>query len=280
MTAVHAHRIGGGATSAVFEVELVDGDMVVAKRLDAALDAATAAEAAGLGWLAEADAVAVPAVRAHDDRWLILDQVEPGRPSVAAAERFGRELARLHACGAAAHGAAPPRGPEQAWIGPLPMTNTPATDWAQFYAEHRVQPYLRTAVDIGVLDAAQATTLARAMDTIADAAGPAEPPSRLHGDLWSGNLVFGSDDRVWLLDPAAHGGHRETDLAMLTLFGAPHLDRILAAYQEVSPLGPGWRERTPLHQLFPLLVHTVIYGRCYAAQAVNAARLVLALGQQ
>ena len=97
-------------------------------------------------------------------------------------------------------------------------------------------------------------------------AAPAEPPARLHGDLWSGNVLW-APDGAWLIDPAAHGGHRETDLAMLALFGCPHLDRVLAAYDEAAPLADGWRDRVPLHQLFPLLVHVVLFGRGYAAQA-------------
>lgn len=84
--------------------------------------------------------------------------------------------------------------------------------------------------------------------------------------------MWGADGAARLIDPAAHGGHRETDLAMLHLFGAPHLDRILDGYQQAAPLADGWRDRVPLHQLFPLLVHTVLFGRGYAEQAVAAAR--------
>jgi fructosamine-3-kinase len=275
--AVAAHRIGSGSTSAIFEVELVGGDLVVAKALTEAQPGATDAEAAGLRWLAEPSAGAVPAVRAYDDRWLVIEHVEPGQPTVAAAERFGRELAAVHAAGAPAHGAPPAGGPVHAWIGRAPMVNACTAQWPEFYVEHRVRPYLKHAADIGVLNQAEATVVARAADAVPDVAGPPEPPARLHGDLWSGNVHYGRDGRAWLLDPAAHGGHRETDLAMLALFGAPYLDRVLAAYSEVAPLSDGWAERVPLHQLFPLLVHAVLFGRSYAAQTVAAARAVLAL---
>jgi fructosamine-3-kinase len=86
--------------------------------------------------------------------------------------------------------------------------------------------------------------------------------------LWSGG-------RGWLIDPAAHGGHRETDLAMLALFGAPYLARIIACYEEVRPLAAGWRERVPLHQLHPLLVHVCLFGGSYRAAALDASRAVL-----
>src|SRR5690606_11979346 len=91
---------------------------------------------------------------------------------------------------------------------------------------------------------------------------------------WSGNVLWSPDGAV-LIDPAAHGGHRETDLAMLALFGCPHLDAVLAAYDEAAPLAAGWRDRVPLHQLFPLLVHVVLFGGGYAAQAAAAARAAL-----
>ncbi len=275
--AVAAYPLTSAPTGAVFEVELADGDLVVAKGLGVDRPGAMDAEAAGLAWLALPGAVPVPAVRGHDERWLVLDHVEPGPATAEAAERLGRDLAALHAAGAPAHGAPPPGGPADATIGAAPMRNEPATSWPEFYVEHRVLPYVRLATDAGMLSAAETTVLARAADAIPAAAGPVEPAARLHGDLWSGNVLYGRDGRAWLIDPAAHGGHRETDLAMLALFGAPHLDRTLGAYREVAPLADGWADRVPLHQLFPLVVHTVLYGRAYVAQALTAANVVLAL---
>jgi fructosamine-3-kinase len=102
-------------------------------------------------------------------------------------------------------------------------------------------------------------------------AGPDEPPARLHGDLWAGNLLWAADHRVWLIDPAAYGGHREVDLAMLRLFGAPD-PRALAAYAEAHPLAAGHEERVALYQLLPLLVHAVLFGGGYGASAERAAR--------
>jgi fructosamine-3-kinase len=253
-------------TGSVSEAVLDDGTVVVVKRGHARN--AVAAEAAGLRWLAEPGAVRIPAVRGHDEHWLVIDRVGTGRPSVAAAERLGRGLAALHAAGATAFGAAPPGGPAEAWIGLAPMTNATGDDWPSWYAEHRVLPYVRRAADDGLLDAA---VFERACRRFAEVAGPAEPPARLHGDLWNGNVLWDPGD-AWLIDPAAHGGHRETDLAMLHLFGCPHLDHVLGAYQEISPLADGWAGRIGLHQLFPLLVHTVLFGHSYAAQATAAAR--------
>ncbi|MFI7382693.1 fructosamine kinase family protein [Streptomyces sp. NPDC049813] len=268
--AVEEHR----RSPALSEIVLDDGRAVMVKHADP--PAALAAGAAGLRWLAAAGSVAVPAVHGHDGAWLVTDRVTEGRADAAGAARFGRELAALHDAGAAAFGAPPPGGPADAFVGLAPMRNEPGGDWPAWYAEHRVLPYVRLAVDKGALRAAEAATLERLADRLPALAGPAEPPARLHGDLWTGNVLWDRDGAAWLIDPAAHGGHRETDLAMLHLFGAPHLHRIVDGYQEARPLADGWRERVPLHQLFPLLVHTVLFGRGYAEQALTAARSQLA----
>ncbi|NEB76343.1 phosphotransferase, partial [Streptomyces sp. SID14478] len=160
--------------------------------------------------------------------------------------------------------------------GLAPMRNVPGADWPHWYAEHRILPYLRLAVDAGTLRAAEAHSVEKVLDRLPSLAGPAEPPARLHGDLWNGNVLWGPGGAAWLIDPAAHGGHRETDLAMLHLFGAPHLGRIVDGYQEAAPLADGWQDRLPLHQLFPLLVHAVLFGRGYAEQALTAAGSQLA----
>ncbi|MPY48234.1 fructosamine kinase family protein [Streptomyces acidicola] len=255
------------------EVTLDGGQVVMVKYGDG--PAAVRAEAAGLRWLGDAGTVRVPAVYGHDAHWLVTERVPHGRPDRRSAVRFGGDLAALHSAGAAAFGAAPPDGPGEAYIGLAPMRNTPDDDWPRWYAEHRVLPYLRRAVDDGIMRAGEAAVVERFCERLPELAGPAEPPARLHGDLWNGNLLWGADGHAWLIDPAAHGGHRETDLAMLHLFGCPHLDLILEGYQDAAPLADGWTDRIPLHQMFPLLVHTVLFGRGYAEQSLAAARATL-----
>ena len=256
--------LGGRAA----RVELADGRLVVVKD-----GAGVAAEAAGLRWLAVPGGPPVPEVLALDGP-LVTTYVPPGRPSAVAAADLGRRLSALHAKGAPVLGSGPPGASMDAWIGRAPMRNVPGDDWALWYAEHRIGPYLRTAREAGDLTAAEAAVVERVCERLPELAGPPEPPARLHGDLWSGNVLW-STNGAWLIDPAAHAGHRETDLAMLALFGCPHLDTVLAAYDDATPLAPGWRERVPLHQLFPLLVHVVLFGRGYAGQAVAAARAAL-----
>lgn len=79
-------------------------------------------------------------------------------------------------------------------------------------------------------------------------------------------------DGAVMIDPAAHGGHPEADLAMLALFGCPFFGDVVAGYQEVKTLAAGWQDRLGLHQLFPLLAHVVLFGQTYAGRAEAAAR--------
>jgi fructosamine-3-kinase len=251
---------------AVTRCTLDDGTEVIAKHGD------VAAETAGLRWLAVPGGPGVPAVLGADESWLVSEAVGEGSASRPAAEVFGRELAALHAAGTDAFGAPPPGGAADAWIGDAPMRNDPApegTRWIDWYVEGRVLPFVRLAVDRGGMSSSQAAHIESRLPGVD--AGPAEPPARLHGDLWTGNVLWGRD-RAWIIDPAAHGGHRETDLAMLALFGCPQLDTVLAAYDEARPLADGWRDRVGLHQLFPLLVHAALFGGGYASSACERMR--------
>jgi fructosamine-3-kinase len=238
------------------------------------------AEAAGLAWLAEATprgGARTVGVRAASPGRIDLDPVHEVRPTAEAARAFGAALAVTHASGADAFGA-PPRG----WTGPCfigsrAMTVRPKATWGVFYAEQRVLPYARVAVQAGTLDRSGLETVERACRLVSDGAFDDDgAPARLHGDLWSGNVLF-DDGGVVLIDPAAHGGHPETDLAMLALFGCPYLDDVLAGYDARSPLREGWRGRVPLHQLHPLAVHAAGHGPSYGAALVRAAEATLRL---
>jgi fructosamine-3-kinase len=257
-----------------YRVTLADGRAAFVKAAGADLGGIFEAEARGLRWLADAHAVPLPSVLGWDSRTLAVAWVPEQAADRQSAEQFGRDLAVLHAAGAERFGT-----PWPGFIASLPLGDrsgdTGAGDWASWYADKRLLPYLRRAAGTGTLDGADTRLVEEVTSRITSLAGPPEPPSRIHGDCWSGNVLW-SGGRGWLIDPAAQGGHRETDLAMLALFGAPHLDRILAAYQEVAPLAPGWQQRVPLHQLHPLLVHACLFGAAYREPVRATARAALA----
>lgn len=231
-----------------------------------------ATEAAGLRWLAAAEGAPVVGVQRVAESALVLDRLRPVRPQPAAARAFGRDLARTHAAGAESFGALPP-GAEQYWFGPLsdpiPLPDATADRFGEFYAEGRLWPLTERCRQAGAIDDDLAADLARVRADLRagrwDQHGSRPVrPARLHGDLWAGNVVWTSAG-VTLIDPAACGGHPETDLAMLELFGAPHLGEIHAGYAEAGTLAPDWRNRIGLHQLFPLLVHALLFGGGYAS---------------
>lgn len=237
------------------------------------------AEAAGLRWLADAHGARVAGVVDVASGRIELERIPEATPSADAARDFGRALAVTHRSGAPAFGSGPTGYDGPLFIGRLEQPGAAEASWGRFYARDRVLPFLDRAIAAGNLAPADAAVVRDACGVIASGAfDDEEPPSRLHGDLWNGNVLF-SPDGVVLIDPAAHGGHRETDLAMLALFGAPHLDQMLGAYDRAWPLRDGWQARIPLHQLHPLAVHAVSHGPAYGAALTHAAQQTLALAR-
>ncbi|WJL95269.1 fructosamine kinase family protein [Microbacterium sp. ET2] len=235
-----------------------------------------AAEAAGLAWLAEAGGVRTATVVNVDAEAIELERLESVAPDRAVARAFGAALAVTHDAGAPAFGSPPP-GITALFIGRRSQPAAAEPSWGAFYARDRVLPFLPAARAAGFLTEDEDDVVRQACAAIAAGAfDDGEGPARLHGDLWHGNVLW-SPGEVVLIDPAAHGGHRETDLAMLALFGCPFLDEIIAGYEERRRLAPGWRDRLPLHQLHPLAVHAAGHGRHYGRALTDAARQTLAL---
>jgi fructosamine-3-kinase len=268
-----ARRVAGGDINDAWLLELAGGRRAFVKSRAGATPGEYATEAAGLRWLGEVDGgLRVPQVLAVEDALLALAWIDEGRLDESGAEELGRGLARVHAAGAPAFGAPPPGAPFAGLrLGAVELPAATGDDWPAFYAEHRLAPLVRAAADRGALPSGGAAAIERTIERLPELAGPPEPPARLHGDSWGGNVLAAADGRPYLIDPAAYGGHREVDLAMLRLFGAPS-PRTFAAYEEVHPLADGHERRVPLWQLFPLLVHAVLFGGSYGASAVRAAR--------
>jgi fructosamine-3-kinase len=261
-----ATRVGGGDINEAFRVVLADGgDAFVKTRADAD-PGEYSAEAAGLEWLAQPGALRTPRVLDVDARYLALEWIDTGQLDNAGAEELGRGLAATHAAGAPYFGSSEP-----ARLGAVRLPNDETDSWPEFYAQRRLRPLARQARERDALSRSALDALERVCERIEELCGPSEPPARLHGDLWSGNVIADAAGRPWLIDPSAYGGHREIDLAMLRLFGAPS-ERVFAAYDELTPLADGWRERVELYQLLPLLVHTLLFGGSYANAVERVAR--------
>jgi fructosamine-3-kinase len=282
-------RVGGGDINEAFHVVLGDGTEAFVKTRAEASPGEYEAEAAGLRWLAEPGALRTPRVLDVHDSYLALEWIVAGRLDAAGERELGRGLAITHAAGAlnfgdaraasgratsgrraSDPGASEPGARGSSQFGSLRLSNQPTEDWPTFYAERRLRPLARIARDRGALSSAGAAAVERVCERLSELSGPPEPPARLHGDLWQGNVMADAQGRPWLIDPSAYGGHREVDLAMLRLFGAPS-DRVFAHYEEVAPLAAGWQERVGLYQLLPLLVHAILFGGSYRASAESMA---------
>src|SRR5690606_21722239 len=157
-------------------------------------------------------------------------------------------------------------GEPTAYLGACPVDLTPTDTWHESWVERRVVPLARAAAAQGLLDP-RAVLLAEMITP--EHLGPVEPPTLVHGDLWSGNRLVDRHADSWLIDPCAHYGHREVDLAMMRLFGG-FGDRAFAAYAQTFPPAEGWLERVALYQSVPLLVHAILFGGSYAGQAAAA----------
>jgi fructosamine-3-kinase len=261
---VSRRAVSGGDINEAHALDLDDGRVVFAKTNRAAEPTMFPAEARGLAWLAEARALRVPRVLAADPAFLILEHIATGQRRPDFDETLGRALAALHRFGAPGFGL-----DHDNFIGRLPQTNHPAPTWAAFYRAQRLEPQLQLASDAGLASPRLRRDGARLLEVLEDRVGPPEPPARLHGDLWGGNLLVDERGEPCLIDPAVSGGHRELDLAMMRLFGgfgAP----VFAAYDEAWPLASGHEERVPLYQLYFLLVHVNLFGGSYVGAAERA----------
>ncbi|MEM9516731.1 MAG: fructosamine kinase family protein [Actinomycetota bacterium] len=263
---VGSARLGGGDVAESFAVDLGGGRRVFAKTHRNPPPDFFQTEAAGLDWMRAAMALPVPEVLASGAGYLVLEWIDEGvgRGSGDGEAALGVGLAALHRAGAPSFGRA-----DRRTTGSRRLPNEPCDTWVEFYAHNRLLPLARLAHDERALSESTCAGLVDLTTRLDDVGGPPEPPSRLHGDLWAGNRLVDRGGQSWLIDPAAHGGHREFDLAMMRLFGG-FGDEAFAAYDEAFPLADGWADRIPLHQLAPLTVHAIKFGGGYVAATERA----------
>ncbi len=260
-----ASPLSGGDINDAYEVLLASGQRVFVKTNDHAPPGMFEAEANGLAWLAEAGALRIPEVLAFGGgkdgvpAFLVLEFLERARPRRGFDEELGRGLAELHRTSSESFGFR-----EDNFVGRLPQPNRARARWVDFYREQRLAAQLALAEKANVATSKMRSGFERLFARLEGLLGPEEPPARLHGDLWGGNLHVGPAGEPCLIDPAVYAGHREIDLGMMQLFGG-FGERVFSAYEEAFPLSSGHEERVPLYQLYPLMVHVNLFGGSYVS---------------
>lgn len=262
-------RLGGGDFAASYRADLADGERIFVKTHDNPPANFFSTEAVGLQWLRDSGTVNIPQVLAYSDAppYLALEWIEPGQSQYdnSTDRTPGAALAELH------RGSYDFGRIDNRTTGSLGLANSPQPGWAAFYASQRLLPLAAIARDRRALSETDCSALEKIAENLHKAVIAGDNASLLHGDLWAGNRLVDSDGRSWLIDPAAHGGHREFDLAMMLLFGG-FSPECFAAYHEAYPLKPGFEERVPLHQLAPLVVHAIKFGSSYHSAVHQAIR--------
>lgn len=259
--------IGGGSVNRVQLASTASGSRIVVKTNATGPAGMFGLEAHGLGWLGVPDGPRVPAVLAVSDgdpAFIALEFVPSGERSAATDATVGRRLAALHRSGAPTFGLE-----RDNLLATIVQPNAKLATWHDFLVERRLLPFTQLATDAGHLPVSLQRAIGHLANQCADLAGPDEAPSRLHGDLWSGNLLIDTAGEPVLIDPAVYGGHREMDLAMMRLFGG-FRPGVFDAYDEAFPRADGFEDRVALNQVVPLLAHVILFGAGYVSQLAAA----------
>jgi len=253
------NQVGGGCINNAFQLHTDQGKLFL-KENPAVKEDFFTAEAKGLTLLRENCPLKIPTVLGHsvlaNTSYLLLEWIDSGHASGQFWEDFGAGLAKLHQTSANHFGL-----DHDNYIGSLPQANNPHSSWADFFIEERLKPQLGMAAKRSLVDKGILSDFQRLFSKL-ERLVPDEAPALLHGDLWSGNFMTNEHSQPVLIDPAAHFGHRETEIAFTRLFGGFDTE-FYRSYQRRYPLVPGFEERIELHNLYPLLVHVNLFGASY-----------------
>ena len=225
------------------------------------------AESIGLDWLSSAgcETPSVLAVSSPNSQkgYLVLSWVDSRHPVLPDWEDFGQQLSALHStkeqeCGWS----------QDNFLGELHQSNRQSPNWIEFFRDRRLIPQMKKAIDSKQASINLAKKLDPLLQRLQQRLIVPRTISRLHGDLWHGNIMFQKNVGALLIDPSPYAGHREMDFAMMELFGGFH-PRVYAAYEDRFPLQPGWRERVPIYQLYYLLAHVNLHGASWMGQVYS-----------
>lgn len=253
------HPVGGGCINNGVRLETETGGSFFLKTNSRAPNDMFVREAEGLQAMNLPNAPRVPQPFIFGKDFLLLEDLAPAPQRADYWEEFGRQLAGLHKHINNQFGF-----PHDNYIGSTPQPNPWTDDGWVFFAEQRLKFQSQLAGDRGLLDRKEVDRVEKLSARLPDLI-PAQPASQIHGDLWTGNAMSDSNGRPAIIDPAAHYGWAEAELAMTTLFGS-FPESFYHAYQEINPLEKGFRDRFPLYNLYHLLNHLNLFGRGYLGQ--------------
>lgn len=257
---ISCEPVSGGDINKAYRLRTQSGSYFLKYNFSEHFPGMFQAEASGLNLLRASGSIRVPEVLGSQETgkysWLLLEFIEQGRPSSVFWENFGRSLAHLHKCSNHNFGL-----DHDNYIGSLPQSNKFHATWCGFFIEERLEKQLAGALNSGLANQAltkQFEKLYKVLPSIF----PQEPPSLVHGDMWSGNFMCDSNGMPCLIDPAVYYGFREMDIGMSKLFGG-FASGFYEAYHEAFPMKPGWQQRIEICNLYPLMVHVNLFGGSY-----------------
>jgi len=263
------HPLSGGDINRAFQLQTNNGSYFLKYNLAGKYPGMFQTEALGLELLEKPGAPRVPKVVASDESgeysWLLLEYIKQGSPGNSFWESFGNALAQLHKNSSKSFGL-----DHDNYIGSLPQSNRNHQTWHEFFIEERLNKQLALARNKGLVD----STLMRNFEQLFIAIPsifPKEPPSLVHGDLWSGNYLCDENGNPCIIDPAVYYGFREMDIGMSKLFGG-FSGRFYESYQNAFTMAPGWQDRIEICNLYPLMVHVNLFGGGYLASVKSIVR--------
>ncbi len=259
-------HVGGGCINTCFRLHTSCGTFFIKVNDASRYSGLFASEAKGLSLIEAACPGFTPWVKGWGCygafQWLLLEFVESGRRQSRFWEQFAQRLVQLHRSTNDFFGL-----DHENYIGQLVQSNTAHATWVDFYGSQRLLPQVQQAVDQKRMPLSALKKCAALVERLPQWF-PVEPPSLLHGDLWAGNFLIDKNGWPRVIDPAVYYGFREMDLAMMRLFGGFD-EAVFRCYEELFPLQPGARQRVPLCQLYPLLVHANLFGGNYVQQVLD-----------
>ena len=260
---LNSSSISGGSINDAYRLETTEGQFFLKVNSAVRYPGMFDKEAMGLRLLSEHSSFTIPkpivVQQLGAKQIMVMDWVEQGSPTEDFSEQFGRYLSEMHLCSNPRFGL-----DHSNYIGSLNQSNEAEQSWEAFYWNQRIAPQIRLATDSGLVTQSMRLGFENFRKELSSIF-PTELPALLHGDLWSGNYGVDSDGSPVIFDPAVYYGHREMDLAMMKLFGGFN-DSIFETYHAYQPLEPGWEERIPIGQLYPLMVHVNLFGSSYCGQ--------------